>query len=472
MQNEKSFQASIVGTIIFSCIVAFFAMLISLSYQRPAEDVDPQSVFYPKRFIIDQSFDVPSKKMSEYPNYIYSLTSFFESYFRKMGISYNKLTNDDYVSFEEYRIIEAIILLCLNTSADYSELCEDFSAGRSLSATRIINMLYNEQSQLRKFLKQQNSTKTFLVEFKKPTIGSSVQQIKDMLVSSKNPLILSLPIIEAKYFLPCSISDAQNTLECNKSLTTCPPFYSETFCASKSASTFLSNGDFFIPKKPAVPVVSKKYMNFVVEGFNDDDTCRRSIVEFNSQYFPNGGITVRGLQSGYIGRTISDGQGISSEFTDSKCQNLFSPYSWLPLNISSTSINTYTPLKCLQGSVICNSSHTYALTMLGSSLLRDPSVSEDNYGFTYTYFIDLTTGERIMINSVQFWELNKYFEPLYSNVRDELSCGHYMIPYEYIDLANSLSPGSVLAGDFPLKFSKDSYDSLTTTKVNLSASRT
>lgn len=474
MGFEDSFRKSVLSILIFSCFVTFLSLFISLSYISPKPSKVPE-IKIPPKFAIDYTYDVPPKLAEDLPAYVYGISSYFESYYNKLGLSLRKLLKNEYVAFNDTIIYDKILAYCAKPASIYVPLCLDIVNQKSVSVVKVMNMIYYENSFFSDMLMPVNQSTNVTVniefEMKSPSFGYTVHEIKELMAESKHPLLLSFPNINARYYIPCTEKYVSKTEECTKQKTPCPNFYNQQFCASTTTGTFLNNGEFYVPKQPAVPFITSDLHNFVVEGYNDDDTIFRGLYNFNSMRESLGGFIVRGLHSGYSGKPIVVRLGtIEPSSVADICQNEFAPSKWVPANITSANSTYFSTLACIDKTgQICDPIHQYALVQSGSSLLHDAAVSEDLYGFTRTVLIDINNGSIITVTP-HFWTLSDYFVPFYDPV-NEPSCGHYMVSYDYLNIGLALGSDSLHAGRFPIKFPSSSYTNVKPQKFPLKFKR-
>ena len=460
MEKLSQFINGLIITICGICFVSFMSMIISLNYQKPKPSIDPFSVYTPRRYTISKYFDVPPKVASSGFTWASALASFFESYFRKEGISLGIINETQYVKFSEQKLKEALSTQGLEFINEYGSA--EFPASLFLEQFAYGNFKLSDY-----FAFDSKPNEPLKMDIKTINRASTVQGIKDLVFQSKRPLLLSFKPLIARYSYPC------DTQECFTTRHICPPSITDSkYCGNITTSTLLANGYFFTPIEPAEAVLSKYYWNVVLEGFNDDSVVSYGINSFSSQKRSKGGFIVRGFSGPSLGSMITRYEGnVDPAYLDYICQNPYYPASWYSFNASlpTTQYQMNTVLKCIdETSQYCINGHRYILLQDSSSLLGEASVTENEYGITYTAVADITEAQESKgeaqiswINRVQFWQLGSIFEPEEIVLDPTLSeaCGHWLIPYDYIDTLLSINTTSVFANDFHIKFASENYKS-------------
>ena len=447
MERGGTFTKGIILSICVSCFVAFMSMIISLNYQKPAsvESTDPYAFFTPRRYSISLNFDTPVRA-SEGHTWSSSLVSLVESYFRKQGISLGKINSTSYVQFSEQKLINVV-----NSHGFDSLFTGDFPAALIMEQIIANNLSLSE---FFSFNSQQNQYVE--MDVKAMNTASTVKSIKDLIFQTKRPLLLSMRPLQAKYFYKCQTED------CFAIAQPCPARMTERdYCGNITSETLLMNGQYFTPVSPAEPVLKSTYVNFVVEGFNDDYVSSLTIHSFSSMKRSKGGFFVRGFLGGNVGPMISRYEGNTDPvYADLYCLNQYFPSSWVAHNLSSEDQKQQpTYLTCIdETNEICINGHQYILIQDSSSLLGEASVTEDEDGLTYTCVLDLTQGGQIQwINRIPFWELSKVFIPSVILESDIDPCGHWFIPYDYIETILALDFNGVMVSDYHFKFASNAY---------------
>ena len=63
----------------------------------------------------------------------------------------------------------------------------------------------------------------------------------------------------------------------------------------------------------------------------------------------------------------------------------------------------------------------------------------------------------IIVAGIQYWDLVSIFAPKYDTPNlDE--CGHWLIPYDYIDQIRVLDRNGVMVSDYHIKFATSNFD--------------
>lgn len=376
------------------------------------------------------------------------------------------LKKNEYVELSEDALYNYFVELCTDSkNKDYCDLLMNKDL-KNIPVYYPLQLAKNMSSSNKAFMPEKlcSSDKTrcnnklddllrsnmLMFNLKEISMANDIDGIKDLLTTSKRPLLLSLPAITARYEIPCSDDRVSQTEVCTKKMIPCGTSY----CGYIDSSTFTSNGNFFAPQEPAIPVLSDT-LNFVLVGFSDDYVTRLGANYYLSQKASTGAFIVRGIFGSDIGNSIAYFEGRVDEYNESlKCPNYYAPQAWKPLD---DSLNT--ELKCVN-SEYCNEGSAYYLEE-APTIQKEALTEEDEYGISITHMFEKkkNTLNSVKIDNIQFWELNEAFNPTVGYLSSKI-CGYWAIPYDYIELSKSLSGNGgngVMAIDLPVKWSKGSF---------------
>lgn len=457
MKNLDNWLTSVTIIIWVSCIGASIFLYVK---QPKSKDAEPPQINknLPWKYAYSRDFDVETKNMTDFPIYAYTIASYFESYFNKLGWSLGGIKRNHYSMFNESHIYEKITSYCSKPSKSFTDLCKSLQKNETASIISIMDMIYKEKIYFSDLLELINTSKKVDFEFKSPSYAKSIDEVKTLLFNTASPILVSYANIDTNFFVPTN----------NKKSIKCPNSYPEKYCTKIVAPTYLENGLFFVPKRPSIPSLSSARSNFILEGYNDQYVHFHGIHQLNTMRNSRGGFIVRGTHAGFTGYPILLFLGqLDQESVSNTCKNEFSPLDWVPANITSQISQYFTTLTCINSSK-CDLDHQYTLVQTNTTLF-DPPYQEDLYGIVNTTFIDINNGSTIEF-SQPYWTLTEYFVPFYPPP-EEISCGHYFVPYDYIRLAEELDNQTIEAAYYPVKFPRSTYKDVNAVPVEFMYTR-
>ncbi|OHT14735.1 hypothetical protein TRFO_02994 [Tritrichomonas foetus] len=303
--------------------------------------------------------------------------------------------------------------------------------------------------------------------------ASTVNDIKQLLSESENPLLLSIPQPIEKYYLPCSDS----RVNCSIYFEKCPSFIQSEKCGILSFLSELSNAEFYQPSFPAIPDVGPP-LTFLLFGWNDDFVTKVSKFQSNAQSnslikVSNGGFIVKrtaidnrktkGNALGYFDGSLLFGDN------DKMCGSQNNPQKWKANDL----------LKCINPS-LCDTRYNYTMYVQENG---EHVVNNDKYGMTLTkmYKWKRTNenksknknennedalpfdeiGELFDYDLVPYHHLDIAFNLLFEeNQTYSSACSYWFLPYDVVEELDSIGSPSmkkVHAVNFAVKWSKGSY---------------
>lgn len=427
-------------TTISSITICLLLLGITLSFKKSSNFIgNAGNVFYsyqslPAFSIYSHEHDTPHR-ISGTSMWIDAVLQFIESTYRSFYIfNFREVDEGHTLQFSNEALNTYINFIRNNSTLVLPSSMKDYTAKTFLSISKSKEFSRSFiPSKYCKFINCSNFTdiinnNLFEFELIGHKIGYNVDDIKQMILKSEQPCLLTIPRPLAKFIKMCD-----NNLNCN-----------DTFDA------ILPNGMFYLPNNPALLGYGEP-LTMLLYGYSDDFSLNLRNNKVNTINLSRGGFIVK-MPFKNSGNAIGlyDGS-LTLDENNQICGNNYSPFYW----------KEDEPLKCIDEKY-CDRNFNYSLYFYNFSK-PETILKEQENGLTSVKMIKYNQSLKILFDfdKLPFQNLNLAFNPIsiYDNFNKDL-CGYGFIPYNLIDELTAISTHSkdqVHAIYLATKWSESSY---------------